>query len=307
MVEHGAKFWKDGTLFEWASHGSTSLLTHTLHYGLGAFEGIRAYRRAGGETCIFRLREHVERLFDSCRLVLIEPRSTREDVMNACVLVLRENGMHEGYIRPLVMLGEGAMGLLPVDNPVETFVVAWQWGAYLGAEGLEEGIRCKVSSFARHHVNNAFTRGKLIGQYVNSVSAKREAKLAGYDEAILLDVQGYVAEGSGENVFIVKNGRLVTPSLSSSILPGITRDTVMTLAREEGLVVAEDRITRDELYLADEAFLTGTAAELTPVREVDNRAIGNGAVGEVTRTLQQRYFDVVRGRDDTHPEWLTRV
>jgi branched-chain amino acid aminotransferase len=249
----------------------------------------------------------VERLFDSCRLVLIEPAVTLEAVMDGCSQVLSENGFSEGYLRPLVYLAEGAMGLLPSDNPVETVIVTWKWGAYLGADGLEHGIRCKVSSYARHHVNVAFTRGKLVGQYINSVVAKREAKLGGYDEAILLDVNGYATEGSGENLFVVKRGRLVTPPLSSSILPGITRDTIIVLAHEAGIVVTEDRITRDDLYLADEMFLTGTAAEVTPVREVDDRPIGSGAVGPVTRALQERYFEIVRGRDETHPEWLTRV
>lgn len=307
MIDHGEYLWKDGAIVSWKEHGSVSLLTHSLHYGLGAFEGVRAYKRARGETAIFRLTEHVERLFDSCRLVLLEPRVTREQVTDGCCEVLRRNGMEEGYIRPLTVLGAGAMGLLPTENPVETYVMAWQWGTYLGADALERGIRCKIASLSRHHVNIAFTRGKLIGQYINSVAAKREAKLAGYDEAILLDISGFVSEGSGENVFVVKRGRIFTPPLSSSILPGITRDTIITLAREEGLQVIEDRITRDELYLADEVFLTGTAAEVTPVREVDDRVIGSGAVGEITKQLQKRYFEVVRGSDDTHPEWLTRV
>jgi branched-chain amino acid aminotransferase len=307
MVEPAPRFWKDGGMLSWAEHGHVSLLTHTLHYGLGAFEGIRAYKRASGETRIFRLGEHISRLFDSCRLVLIRPEVSSDQVMAGCVAVLRENKMEEGYIRPLVLLSAGAMGLLPDGNRPETYVIAWKWGAYLGAEGLENGVRCKVSSFSRHHINSAFTRGKLIGQYINSVAAKREARLAGYEEAILLDVNGFVCEGSGENLFIVKHGVLTTPPLSCSILPGITRDTVLRLAVEQGIVVREERITRDELYLADEAFLTGTAAEVTPVREVDDHVIGPGTVGPVTRTLQDRYFDVVRGRDDSHPEWLTRV
>ena len=199
------------------------------------------------------------------------------------------------------------MGLLPTDNPAETFVMAWTWGAYLGADGLEKGIRCKVSSFARPRPTSALPRGKLVGQYVNSTLAKQEAKLAGYDEALLLDSNGMVSEGSGENLFVVKHGRLFTPPLSAAILPGITRESVLTLAREEGLVVAEEQLTRDALYLADEVFLTGTAAELTPVREVDDRPVGQGGVGPVTRTLQERFFDVVRGSDDSHPEWLTRI
>lgn len=315
MAEQGPesrKFWKDGVVLGWAEAGTVSLLTHTLHYGLGAFEGIRAYRRAAAqgrptETTIFRLDEHVNRLFDSAKLVLMAPRVTPEEVKRGVRLVLSENRMEEGYIRPLMILGEGPMGLLPSDNPVETYVMAWQWGAYLGAEGLERGIRCKVSSFARPRVNSALPRGKLIGQYVNSTLAKQEAKLAGYDEALLLDSNGYVSEGSGENLFVVEGGRLVTPPLSSAILPGITRDTVMTLAREEGIDVVEQSFTRDAVYLADEVFLTGTAAEVTPVREVDGRVIGEGSAGEVTRVLQRRYFEIVRGGDDSHPEWHTRV
>jgi branched-chain amino acid aminotransferase len=307
MIDHGKKFWQDGQILDWSSAGTVSLLTHTLHYGLGAFEGIRAYRRAGGETVTFRLQDHVARLFDSCRLAFVEPRVTPKQVEDACGAVLRENGLSEGYLRPLVILGAGAMGLLPRDNPAATYVMAWKWGAYLGAEGLADGIRCKVSSFARGAVNAGFPRGKIVGQYVNSTLAKQEATLAGYDEALLLDSNGYVSEGSGENIFLVKNGRLSTPPLSSSILAGITRDTVMTLAREDGLSVVEEQITRDAVYLADEVFLTGTAAEITPVREVDNRAIGKGKAGDVTKALQKRFFDIVRGSDDSHPEWLTRA
>ncbi len=307
MIEHGKSFWQDGEIRQWATAGTVSLMTHTLHYGLGAFEGIRAYRREGGETCVFRLGDHCARLLDSCRLALITPRVTREQVEVGCVAVLRENAMAAGYLRPLVILGAGSMGLLPKDNPATTYVMAWEWGAYLGAEGLEKGIRCKVSSFARHAVNAGLPRGKIIGQYVNSTLAKQEATLAGYDEALLLDAGGYVSEGSGENLFMVRGGRLSTPPLSSSILQGITRDTVITLAREEGLVVVEEQLTRDAVYLADEVFLTGTAAEITPVREVDHRVIGDGRVGDITKTLQRRFFDVVRGSDDSHPEWLTRV
>ena len=307
MVPHGKKLWQDGQILDFGAAGTVSLLTHTLHYGLGAFEGIRAYRRSGGESIVFRLREHVARLFDSCRLAFIAPRVTPEQVEAGCVAVLRENSMSEGYIRPLVFLSAGSMGLLPKDNPAVTSVMVWEWGAYLGAKGLEEGIRCKVSSFARGAVNAGFPRGKIVGQYVNSTLAKQEATLAGYDEALLLDANGYVCEGSGENIFAVKNGRISTPPLSSSLLAGITRETVMTLAREEGLVVVEEQLTRDAIYLADEVFLTGTAAEITPVREVDNRVIGSGKAGSVTKTLQARYFDVVRGSDDSHPEWLTRV
>jgi branched-chain amino acid aminotransferase len=307
MVEHGEKIWKDGKLLDWSTGAQVSVLTHTLHYGVGAFEGIRAYRRTDGNTSVFRLREHIERLFDSCRLVLIEPNVTRDQMIQGCLELLRANGMTEGYLRPLIVLGAGAMGVLPANNPVQSFIVAWGWGAYLGVDGLERGIRCKISSYARHHINVSFAKGKITGQYINSVMAKMDAKAGGFDEALMLDVNGYVSEGSGENIFVIKNGRITTPPLSSSILAGITRNTVMQLAQEEGIPLVEARITRDELFLADEVFVTGTAAEVTPVREVDYRAIGSGTRGPVTERLQQRYFDVVKGSDNRHPEWFTRV
>lgn len=305
MANIGAKVWLDGKLIDRVDAARVSMLTHTLHYGVGAFEGIRAYRSATGETTIFRLGEHIRRLFDSCRLVMIEPTVSVEAVCNGCVEVLRVNQLAEGYLRPLVVLGEGAMGLYPQGNPVLTFVAAWSWGTYLGQDALERGIRCKVSSYARPHVNSAFCRGKLTGQYIMSVMAKREVKSAGYDEALLLDGNGMLAEGSGENLFIVRDGVLITPPLTSAILAGITRDTVLTLAREEGIPVLEQAFPRDALLLADEAFLTGTAAEVTPVREVDDRRIGSGSVGPITKRLQDRYFAAVRGA--THPEWLTGV
>jgi branched-chain amino acid aminotransferase len=306
MVDKVKKIWLDGELVDWdAAH--VHLMTHSLHYGLAAFEGIRAYQRADGGTYVFRLREHVDRLFDTCKMCLLKPEYTREQVIRVCGEVLRANGMTEGYLRPMVFVGEGAMGIYAPNNPVRTAVIAWKWGAYLGEEALKNGIRTKISSFARHHINVSLAKAKMTGQYTNSVLAKREAKFAGYDEAIMLDASGYVSEGSGENLFIVKNGVLMTPDLSSSILEGITRDTVLTLAREEKIPVQETRITRDQLWLADEAFFTGTAAELTPIREVDNRAIGEGTVGPITKRLQARFFDVVRGSDTSHPDWLTKV
>jgi branched-chain amino acid aminotransferase len=306
MVEKLKKIWLEGELIEW-DDAKIHVLTHTMHYGLGAFEGIRAYKRADGSTTIFRLKEHVERLFDSCKLIMAEPRFSKEQIHEASVQVLLANGMDEGYIRPLVYIGDGAMGVYAPDNPVRTFVAAWRWGAYLGAGALEKGIRAKVSSWSRHHLSVSLAKGKIMGQYTNSTLAKREARMAGYDEAILMDTNGYVSEGSGENLFVVKKGKLYTPPLSASILAGITRDSVLTIAREEGLPVAEEMLTRDQLYLADECFFTGTAAELTPIREVDNRKIGDGVVGPVTRRLQERYFDIVKGSDTSHPEWLTRV
>jgi branched-chain amino acid aminotransferase len=305
MVTCADKIWIDGELRTDDDASQVSLLTHTLHYGVGAFEGVRAYKRASGESAIFRLHEHVRRLFDSCKLVLMTPTVTPDQVARGCVDVLAKSSMPDGYIRPICYLGAGSMGLLPRDNDVVTAITAWSWGAYLGGDALDVGIRCKISSLSRHHVNVAYTRGKIIGQYVSSVMAKRDAQLSGFDEAILLDTRGYVAEGSGENIFAVRDGELITPPLAAAILPGITRDTVMVLAREAGLTVREELFTRDELFLADEVFFTGTAAEITPIREIDHRPVGDGKVGPMTRRLQERYFDIVRGRDTTHPEWLT--
>jgi branched-chain amino acid aminotransferase len=306
MVDKVKKIWMEGELVDW-DDAKVHILTHSLHYGLGAFEGIRCYKRADGGSYVFRLNDHVDRLFDSCKLILLQPKFSREQVMSASLDTLRANSMPEGYLRPMVYLGDGAMGIYAPNNPVRTSVIAWKWGAYLGDEALKNGIRCKISSFARHHINVSLAKAKMMGQYTNSVLAKREAKLGGYDEAILLDTHGYVSEGSGENIFIVKRGVVYTPDLSCSILEGITRDTVITLAREEGLPVVETRITRDQLWLADEVFFTGTAAEVTPVREIDNRTIGEGTVGPLTKRIQSRFFDVVKGTDTSHVEWLTKV
>jgi branched-chain amino acid aminotransferase len=306
MVDKLQKIWMDGELVNW-DDAHVHVLTHSLHYGVAAFEGIRAYKRANGQTYVFRLREHIDRLFDSCKMTLLQPKISREQMSAACVETLRANGLSEGYIRPLVYLGDGAMGIYAPTNPVRTSVICWKWGAYLGEEALKKGIRCKISSFARHHINISLAKAKMTGQYTNSVLAKREAKFGGYDEAILLDATGYVSEGSGENIFLVKKGVLHTPDLASSILEGITRDTIIKIAREEGIEVQEGRITRDQLWLADEAFFTGTAAEVTPIREVDDRQIGEGMAGPVTRRLQERFFDIVRGSDNAHSDWLTKV
>jgi branched-chain amino acid aminotransferase len=310
MVEKLEKAWLDGKLVD-SSEATVHLLTHSLHYGVGVFEGIRAYKRADGKSYVFRLKEHIDRLFDGCKLTLMKCEFSREQVMAACVDVLRANKLEEGYLRPIVFVGDGAMGVYAPNNPIRTAVAAWKWGTYLGEDALKLGIRTKISSYARHHVNVSLAKGKITGQYTNSVLAKREAKFAGYDEAVMLDVQGYVSEGSGENIFIVKNGKLQTPDFASSILGGITRDTIITLAKEEGIPIEECRITRDMLWLADEAFFTGTAAEVTPIREVDNRAIGafgvEGKPGPITMRLQKRFFDIVRGSDSSHPEWLAKA
>jgi branched-chain amino acid aminotransferase len=306
MVEKVKKIWLDGEFVGW-DDATVHVLTHSLHYGLAAFEGIRAYRRADGGTYVFRLREHIDRLFDTCKMCLLKPEFTREQLMAIACETLRVNGMADGYLRPMVFVGEGDMGIYVPHNPIRTAMIAWRWGAYLGEEALRNGIRAKVSSFARLHVNVNLAKAKMTGQYTNSVLAKREAKLGGYDEAILLDASGVVSEGSGENIFVARKGVLHTPDLSCSILEGITRDSVITLARELGIPVVEDRMTRDQLWLADEVFFTGTAAEVTPVREIDNRTVGDGTVGPITKRIQARFFEIVRGQDTSHPEWLTRV
>jgi branched-chain amino acid aminotransferase len=299
----GEKIWLDGGWVPWES-AQVHLLTHTLHYGLGVFEGIRCYRTDDGRSSIFQLDPHVKRLFASAHINLLEVPFTQEVVREAILASLPANNLTEGYIRPLVFIGAGAMGLNPSDNPIRVAVVAWAWGSYLGAEGMERGIRAKISTFARHHVNSKMTKGKTCGDYVNSILAKREALLDGYDEAIMLDTQGLVSEASGENIFLVKGERLYTPPLPT-VLDGITRNAVIQIARDKGIEVSETPLTRDELYIADELFLTGTAAEVTPIREVDHRRIGEGSRGGMTEVLQTAFFDVVSGRDSKYDEWLS--
>jgi branched-chain amino acid aminotransferase len=297
------RIWLDGKLVAFED-AKVHVLTHALHYGIGVFEGIRAYEQAGGGSAVFRLREHIQRLFDSARIMLMELPFSPGDVERACVEVLKANHLKAGYIRPLAFFGTGSMGV-GAPNPVQVLVAAWPWGAYLSEEGMAKGIRAKVSSVARLHVGGQMVRAKVSGQYVNSFLATREAALAGYDEAILLDAEGYVAEGSGENVFIVKSGVLQTPPLSSPVLDGITRNAVLRLAADLGIPVKEEKFTRDTAYLADELFLTGTAAEVTPVRELDNRRIGKGEPGPVTKRISEAFFKAVRGEDPKHREWLT--
>jgi branched-chain amino acid aminotransferase len=281
------------------------VLAHTLHYGVGAFEGIRAYQRADGRTAIFRLREHIERLLDSCAICTIECPYTRDQLMAACGELVRGNRIAACYLRPLIYLGYGALGLGSLDSPVRTMVACYEWGAYLGDEGLKRGIRCMISGFTRANSNAVMNKGKICGQYVTSVLAKRMAIKSGFDEALMLDPQGYVAEGTGENVFVAKHGVVRTPPTSSAILAGITRDTAIQLLREHGVEVREEPIARDELYIAEEVFLTGTAAEITPVREIDHRRIGRGEAGPVTRGLQESFFSIVKGSDSRHDHWLT--
>ncbi|HEY3198333.1 MAG TPA: branched-chain amino acid transaminase [Nitrospirales bacterium] len=301
-VKESEKIWLDGKLIPWRD-ANVHVLTYSLHYGLAAFEGIRCYKGERG-SAIFRLNEHVDRLFASCHITLMTIPFGKKEIADAIRETVVVNRLEECYIRPLVFIGNGDMGLYCPDNPVRVAIIAWPWGAYLGDEGLKHGIRAKVSSFTRHHVNVSMTRAKVSGHYVNSILAKREVKAAGYDEAILLDTEGYVAEGTGENIFMVRNGALKTTPLTS-ILEGITRDSIIQLARERGLTVTEERFTRDELYIADEVFMTGTAAELTPIRELDNRKIGSGTPGPVTKDLQGAFFDIVHGRDKKHAAWLS--
>jgi branched-chain amino acid aminotransferase len=301
----GEQIWLDGDFVDWDA-ARVHILTHTLHYGLGVFEGIRCYRTADGRSAVFRLGDHVRRLFDSAHINLMEiPYSPRE-IEAVCLEALRRNRLAEGYLRPLAFIGDGEMGLNPGGNPIRVAVVAWAWGKYLGEEGQERGIRARVSSFSRHFVNAKMTKGKTCGDYVNSILAKREALLDGYDEAILLDAQGLVSEASGENIFLVSGGVLRTPPLHT-VLGGITRASVIEIARDRGIPVQEAAITRDELYIADELFLTGTAAEVTPVREVDRRRIGDGLRGPVTKALQAAFFDAAAGRERKYERWLTYV
>jgi branched-chain amino acid aminotransferase len=294
----------DGELVPWRD-ATTHVLTHTLHYGMGVFEGVRAYKAERG-TAIFRLEAHTRRLFNSARILNMPMPFDAETLNEAQRSVVRDNGLESAYIRPMCFYGSEGMGLRADNLKVHVIVASWEWGAYLGAENMEKGIRIKTSSFTRHHVNITMCRAKANGNYMNSMMALNEALRCGYDEALLLDVGGFVAEGSGENIFIVRDGVLYTPDLTSA-LEGITRDTIMRLAADEGLSVHEKRITRDEVYIADEAFFTGTAAEVTPIREIDDRPIGSGTRGPVTERLQALYFDQVHGRRDVYPDWLTYV
>ncbi|MHB8844719.1 MAG: branched-chain amino acid transaminase [Nitrospirota bacterium] len=304
MLQATEKIWVDGTFVPW-NDAKVHVLSHTLHYGTGVFEGIRCYKTDSGPA-VFRLKEHVDRLFGSMHILQMECTFTREQVFDAIVETIRVNKIDACYIRPLAFIGYGAMGVFPKENPVNVIVAVWPWGSYLGDEGMKNGIRVKISSFCRPHINATMVRAKTVANYANSLLAKREALKDGYDEAVLLDTDGYVAEGSGENIFMVRNGVIKTPPLTA-ILEGITRDTIIRLAAEQGYRVVEERFTRDEFYLADEAFFTGTAAEITPIREADNRTIGAGKPGPVTQKIQAAFFDIVHGRDKKHASWLTPV
>ncbi|PTS85185.1 branched chain amino acid aminotransferase [Pseudomonas sp. HMWF032] len=304
MADRDGVIWYDGELVPWRN-ATTHVLTHTLHYGMGVFEGVRAYNTPQG-TAIFRLQAHTDRLFDSAHIMGMKIPFSKDEINEATRAAVRENNLESAYIRPMVFYGSEAMGLRASGLKTQVIVAAWSWGAYMGDEALQVGIKVRTSSFTRHHVNISMTRAKANGNYINSMLALQEAISGGADEAMLLDPEGYVAEGSGENIFLIKNGVIYTPEVTSC-LNGITRNTILTLAAEHGLDVVEKRITRDEVYIADEAFFTGTAAEVTPIREVDGRQIGAGRRGPITEKLQTAYFDLVTGKTDAHAEWRTLV
>ena len=304
MDDRDGVIWLDGDFVPWRE-AKTHVLTHTLHYGMGVFEGVRAYNTKQG-TAIFRLADHTDRLFRSALILNMPMPFDKETINKACLDTVKNNELETAYIRPMCFYGSEGMGLRADNLEVHVMIAAWAWGSYLGNEGLEKGIRIKTSSFTRHHVNITMCKAKANGNYMNSMLALQEALNSGYDEALLLDNEGYVAEGSGENIFIVRKGTMYTPDLTSA-LEGITRETIMQFAQEQGLTVKEKRITRDEVYIADEAFFTGTAAEVTPIRELDGRMIGNGQRGPITEKLQKQYFDCVEGRLDKHQDWLSYV
>jgi branched-chain amino acid aminotransferase len=304
MIQKTEKIWMDGKFVDW-DNACVHVMTHTLHYGLGVFEGIRCYETGKGPA-IFRLDEHIDRIFNSAHIFMMKIPYEKSEIRDAVIKTVKVNNVKECYIRPLVYIGYGDMGLYPKENPVNVSIAVWPWGAYLGEKGLESGIRVKTSSFIRNHVNSNMSRGKVCGYYVNSQLAKNEAVSCGYDEAILLDTEGYVSEGSGENVFIVRKGTLKTTPLTS-ILEGITRNSLIKIADDEKIRVIEERFTRDELYISDEAFFAGTAAEVTPIREADGRVVGRGKPGEITRKLQSIFFDIVKGKNKKYKAWLTKV
>jgi branched-chain amino acid aminotransferase len=304
MADRDGYIWMDGKLVDWRD-AKIHVLTHTLHYGMGIFEGVRAYKTTSG-TAIFRLAEHTRRFFNSAHIFQMKLPYDVDTIAAAQREVVRANKLESCYLRPIAWIGSEKLGVSPRGNTIHVAVAAWPWGAYLGEDGLAKGIRVKTSSFTRHHVNSSLVRAKASGYYVNSILANQEVTVHGYDEALLLDTEGYVSEGAGENVFIVRNGTLYTPDLASC-LDGITRNSIIEMARDQGITVVEKRITRDEMYCADEAFFTGTAAEVTPIRELDDRQIGSGRRGPVTEKLQSLFFDVVGGKSDKYSRWLTAV
>jgi branched-chain amino acid aminotransferase len=309
MSDRDGKIWMDGKMVEWRD-AKIHVLTHTLHYGCGAFEGIRAYNTVNG-TAIFRLEEHTERLFNSAKILRMHIPFSQKEIIEVQRDVVRANNLESCYIRPLVWIGDKKLGVSPKGNTIHLMVAAWAWGAYLGEEGLKQGIRVKTSSFTRHHVNITMTQAKAVSNYTNSILANMEVTDEGYDEALLLDTSGFVSEGAGENIFVVKNGVIYTPDLSAGALSGITRNTVFHIAQDLGIEVVQKRITRDEVYISDEAFFTGTAAEVTPIRELDRIPMGKddyvGSRGPITEKIQSAFFDIVNGRNPKYAHWLTKV
>ena len=305
MADRDGKIWMDGQMVEWRD-AKVHILTHTLHYGCGAFEGVRAYNTVNG-TAIFRLQEHTERLMNSAKILRMKVPFTAEQLNQAQLDVVKANNLESCYLRPLLWIGDKKLGVSPKGNTIHAMVAAWAWGAYLGEEGLKRGIRVKTSSYTRHHVNITMTQAKAVSNYSNSILANMEATDDGYDEALLLDSAGFVSEGAGENIFVIKNGVIYTPDLSAGALNGITRNTIFHIAKDLGLEIVQKRITRDEVYIADEAFFTGTAAEVTPIRELDRIEIGCGSRGPITEKLQNAFFDFVNGRNPKYAHWLTKV
>ena len=309
MSDRDGQIWMDGKMVEWRD-AKIHVLTHTLHYGCGAFEGVRAYNTVNG-TAVFRLQEHTERLFNSAKILRMHIPFSQQEAMDVQREVVRANKLESCYIRPLVWIGDKKLGVSPKGNTIHLMVAAWAWGAYLGEEGLKKGIRVKTSSYTRHHVNITMTQAKAVSNYTNSILANMEVTDEGYDEALLLDTSGFVSEGAGENIFVVKNGVIYTPDLSAGALSGITRNTVFHIAQDLGIEVIQKRITRDEVYIADEAFFTGTAAEVTPIRELDRIPLGKddyvGSRGPITEKIQSAFFDIVNGRNPKYAHWLTKV
>ena len=309
LDDRDGKIWMDGELVDWRD-AKIHVLSHTLHYGCGAFEGVRAYKTPEG-TAIFRLAEHTERLFNSAKILRMKIPFTQEQLNEAQKQVVRENKLESCYLRPLIWIGSEKLGVSPKGNKIHAMVAAWSWGAYLGEEGMKRGIRVKTSSYTRHHVNITMTQAKTVSNYTNSILANMEALDDGYDEALLLDASGFVSEGAGENIFVVKGGVVYTPDLSAGALNGITRNTILHICKDLGLELVQKRITRDEVYIADEAFFTGTAAEVTPIRELDRIEIGNrgdgGSRGPITEKIQAAFFDIVNGKNPKYAHWLTKV
>jgi branched-chain amino acid aminotransferase len=306
MSDRDGKIWMDGQMVEWRD-AKIHVLTHTLHYGCGAFEGVRAYKGDDGSTAIFRLEEHTTRLFNSAKILRMVIPFTKEEVMQAQIDVIRANKLESGYLRPLTWVGDKKLGVSTKGNDIHLMVAAWPWGAYLGEEGMKRGIRVKISSYTRHHVNITMTQAKAVSNYTNSILANREATDDGYDEAVLLDASGFVSEGAGENIFVIKDGAVYTPDLSAGALNGITRNTVLHICKDLGLELIQKRITRDEVYISDEVFFTGTAAEVTPIREIDRIEIGSGSRGPITEKIQSAFFDIVNGRNPKYAHWLSKV